>query len=329
MAYKQFKKLVEKSENILILTHRGPDVDAFSSSLLLKISLEDIYPKKKFTLQTKQGPTVKLPRMNEIEMVNKYDSTGFDLILVTDAGDMSLCADVGDNISNDIQKIYIDHHKTSFTYMYGEVLINSHMSSAAEEVHELLKRVYGKKFKLDEDKAGLVQYGIVSDTGRFLYDITTPNTHRVFADALEITAVDLEEFEYKSSKFPRAATPAIIKYLESLTIEKDMAYMFVSREDLANNEELNQGATMARNFLKDKYLRFIQGVHWGFILKPDMDDDTLWSASFRSTKGYQDVKVIAEELGGGGHIYAAGVRLRAHSLDEALEKILTVARKYL
>jgi nanoRNase/pAp phosphatase (c-di-AMP/oligoRNAs hydrolase) len=60
-----------------------------------------------------------------------------------------------------------------------------------------------------------------------------------------------------------------------------------------------------------------------------MDDDTLWSASFRSTKGYQDVKVIAEELGGGGHIYAAGVRLRAHSLDEALEKILTVARKHL
>ena len=96
------QKLVEKSENILILTHRGPD-EMLSSSLLLKISLEDIYPKKVY-LQTKQGPTVKLPRMEDIEMVNKYDSTRFDLILVTDASDMSLCADVGDNISNDIQR---------------------------------------------------------------------------------------------------------------------------------------------------------------------------------------------------------------------------------
>lgn len=324
-----FKKLVERATNILILTHRGPDIDAFSSALLLKISLEEIYPKKKFALQAKQGPTIKLPRMKDVEIVDRLDSTGFNLIIVTDAGDMSLCASDADNISNDIQKIYIDHHDTFFNYVQGEVLINNNMSSAAEQVHELLRNVYGKRFKLDEDKAELVQYGIVSDTGRFLYDITTPNTHRVFADAKEITAIDLEDFAYRNSKFPREATTAVIKYLESLTIEKDMAYMYISREDLENNEELNKGASMARIFLKDKYLRFIQGVHWGFIIKPDMNTDNIWTASFRSTKGYQDVKLITEELGGGGHIYAAGVRMEANSLDEMLEKILKVCREHL
>ncbi len=329
MSYKLFKKLVEKSKNILILTHKGPDVDAFSSALLLKISLEEIYPKKKFAFQTKQSPTIKLPRMKEIEIANKLDSTGFDLIIVTDAGDMTLCTDVEDNISNDIQKIYIDHHDTFFNYVHGEVLINNNMSSATEQVHELLKSVYGKKFKLNEDKAELVQYGIVADTGRFLYDVTTPNTHRVFADAKEILAVDLEDFAYRNSKFPREATPAIIKYLESLTIEKDMAYMYISREDLENNEELNKGASTAQSFLRDKYLRFIQGVHWGFIIKPDMNLDDAWFVSFRSTKGYQDVKVIAEELGGGGHTYSAGVQMKANSLDEVLEKILKVCRKHL
>ena len=50
--------------------------------------------------------------------------------------------------------------------------------------------------------------------------------------------------------------------------------------------------------------------------------------SFRSTKGYQDVRVIAEELGGGGHTYASGVLMKADSLDELLEKVLNMA-KYL
>jgi phosphoesterase RecJ-like protein len=329
MSYKLFKKLVERSKNILILTHKGPDIDAFSSALLLKVSLEEIYPKKRFVFQTKQSPTIRLPRMKDIEMVDRLDSTGFDLIIVTDAGDISLCVSDEDNISNDIQKIYIDHHDTFFNYVHGEVLINNNMSSAAEEVHELLKSVYGKKFKLDEEKAELVQYGIVADTGRFLYDVTTPNTHRVFANAKEITDVDLEDFAYRNSKFPREATSAIIKYLESLTIEKDMAYMFVSREDLENNEELKKGASTAQSFLRDKYLRFIQGVHWGFIIKPDMNIDDIWFVSFRSTKGYQDVKIIAEELGGGGHTYSAGVQIKAKSLDDILNKILKVCRKHL
>ncbi|HOR52788.1 MAG TPA: DHH family phosphoesterase, partial [Candidatus Pacearchaeota archaeon] len=305
-----------------------PDVDAFCSALLLKITLGEIYPQKEFVLQTRQSPTIKLARMKDIEIVNRLESAGFDLIIVTDAGDISLCVTDEDNIGENIQKIYIDHHDTFFTHIHGELLINNNMSSASEEVYELLKNIYGKKFKLDEEKAELVQYGIVADTGRFLYDVTTPNTHRVFADAKSIVDIDLEDFAYRNSKFPREATPAIIKYLESLTIEKDMAYMSIDRETLENNQELKQGASTAQSFLRDKYLRFIQGVHWGFIVKPDMNIDNTWFVSFRSTKGYQNVKVIAEDLGGGGHLYSAGVQMKANSLDELLERVLEVCRKH-
>lgn len=326
---KEMKKRIEKATNILILTHKSPDVDAFCSSLLLKQGLEQIFPKKNFVLQTRQNATMKLPGMKDIKIVSKLDSTGFDLILVTDAGDMSLCITEDDNIDRKISTIYIDHHDTFFEYQNGEVLINNNMSSATEQVYVLLKDIWDNRFSLSKDMAELVQYGIVADTGRFLYDVTTPNSHRVFADAQEITTVDLEDFAYRNSKFPREATPAIIKYLESLTIEKDMAYMFVDRETLENNHELKQGASTAQSFLRDKYLRFIQGVHWGFIIKPDMNIEDSWFVSFRSTKGYQDVKVIAEELGGGGHTYSAGVQLRANSLDEVLDRILSVTRKHL
>lgn len=326
---KEMKKRIEKATDILILTHKSPDVDAFCSSLLLKQGLEQIYPKKNFVLQTRQGATLKLPGTKEIEMSKKLDSTGFDLLIVTDAGDLSLCVTEEDNVSREIPTIYIDHHDTFFEYENNELLINNNMSSATEQVYVLLKEIWGRNFKLNSDMAELIQYGIVADTGRFLYDITTPNSHRVFAEALEITTVDLEDFAYRNSKFPREATPAIIKYLESLTIEKDMAYMFIDRDTLENNHELKQGASTAQSFLRDKYLRFIQGVHWGFVIKPDMSIEDSWFVSFRSTKGYQDVKVIAEELGGGGHTYSAGVQMKANSLNEVLNRILTITRRHL
>lgn len=326
---KEFKQIVQKYDNILILTHKGPDMDAFCSTLLLRQILKEIYPKKKIDIQTRQNPAMKLPNMQEIQIVNKLDSTGYDAILITDAGDLSLCINEDDAIDSSLPIVCIDHHDTYFAKKENTIIINNNMSSATEQVYMLMRNVYGKSFKINEDSATLIQYGIVADTGRFLYDVTTPNSHRVFADASELVAVDLEDFAYRTSKFPREATAAIIEYLKSLTIEKDMAYMFIDRILLEENLELKQGASTAQSFLRDKYLRFIQGVHWGFIIKPDNNEPDTWFVSFRSTKGYQDVKVIAEELGGGGHTYSAGVIIKENTLNKVLEKVLEVCRKYL
>lgn len=327
--YNQFKEFIKQSKKILILTHKGPDVDAFCSSLLLKQILLELYPKKKVVFRAKQNPSLKLPGMKGIEMVKELKSEGFDLIILTDAGDLSLCIEDTDNVEDSIPQIIIDHHDTFFEKKKNTVLINENMSSATEQVYMLFRILYKNKFKLNEDSSTLVQYGIVADTGRFLYDIMTPNTHRVFADAKSIVDVDLEDFAYRNSKFPREATHAIIKYLESLKIEKDMAYMFVDRKDLEEDLELKQGASEAQAFLRDRYLRFIQGVHWGFIIKPDMNTKDSWFVSFRSTKGYQDVRVIAEELGGGGHTYASGVLIKADSIEALLTKILNIIEKHL
>ena len=108
-----------------------------------------------------------------------------------------------------------------------------------------------------------------------------------------------------------------------------MAYMYIDRKTIDQNPDLKKGVSEAQAFLRDKYLRYIQGVHWGFIIKPDNTYQNNWFVSFRSTKGYQDVKIIAEELGGGGHTYASGVPIQADSLAEVLNRVLSVARKYI
>lgn len=325
----KIKEILENSRNILIITHKGPDIDAFCSALILLQALKQIYPDKNIKAQAKQSPSINLPAMKDIDIVEKIDNAEYDTLLVTDAGSINLCIDENDNV--DIKRknvVIIDHHDTILEQEENVLLVNNNASSATEEIITILKDIYKDNFIITQEIAQLAQYGIVADTGRFLYDITTPTSLRICADMMEISPIDMEEFAYKNDKFPREATLAIQEYLKTLTIVGDMAYMYIDRESISQNSDLRKGVSEAQAFLRDKYLRFIQGVHWGFIIKPSNTSDDEWFISFRSTNGYQNVKVIAEELGRGGHIYASGVPMKADSIQEVLERVLDVVKKY-
>jgi phosphoesterase RecJ-like protein len=323
---KILKKEVQKAKNILLLTHKGPDLDAFCSVLLTYKILRDMFPKKSITVKTRQYPMFKLPQMENITLVEEIDKGDEDLIICTDSSEWKLVVDEKrDGISNSkVRKIFIDHHRTDST---EDVVINEFRSSATEQVYVTFKRIFEKKFKIDQDIASLVQYGIVDDTGRFLYDITTPETMRVFAEVMEFHRVDLEEFTYKSKKFPKDATDAVVEFLKTLKIEGDMAYMYMPKEIVDEKGLSKQGVNTAQAFLRDSYLRFIQGVHWGFIVGPSYDYINKWYVSFRSTKGYQDVEVIAKKLNGGGHKYSSAAKITADTAEEVVEKVLSVVKE--
>lgn len=330
---KLLKKHIKKAKNILLLTHKGPDIDAFSSMLLMYKTIKEIYPNKQVTMKSRQYPSSKLPLMNELTVLQNEDiikTEGEDLIIITDSSLWKLCEEDGDTIrESNAPVFFIDHHRTDIDEEEKEdqFFINERRSSATEQVYVTLKRIFGDKFNVDEDAAALVQYGIISDTGRFLFDLTTPDTFRVFAEVMEIYRVDVEDFEYRSAKFPREATDVVIEYLKTLTIDGDMAYMYISQDIIEQRGFEKQAVNEAFIFLKDKYLRFIQGVHWGFIVKPMFNDEKEWSISFRSTRGYQDVEVIAKELNGGGHEYASAVKIKADTVEEILDAILNTIKK--
>jgi len=323
---KLLKKDILRAKHILILTHRGPDLDAFCSMLLLYKILINLFPKKHITMEARQHPQVKLPQMENIELVEEIDRGDEDLILCTDSSEWDLFVDEHrDGVyGSRVKKFFIDHHRSESS---EESVINEMRSSATEQVYVTLKRIFDKKFKLDEDIASLVQYGIVADTGRFLYDLTTPDTFRIFAEVKEFYSVDLEDFTYKYDKFPQEANEAVIELLKTLTIQDDMAYMYISRETVQEKGLTKQGVNNGQAFLRDKYLRFIQGVHWGFIIKPMFEYTNKWYVSFRSTKGYQDVEIIAKKLNGGGHKYSSATKVTADTVEEVLEKVLGVVKE--
>jgi phosphoesterase RecJ-like protein len=302
-------------------------MDAFTSMLLVKEFLNIYYPEKDVTAKAKQLPNFNIPRMHDITVVETLEEGDEDIIIVVDAAEIDLVCDQEDGLKNTSKPIIIiDHHKTERNR--HEVVINERRSSAAEQVICSFREILGKRYKLTEEIAQLGQYGISSDTGRFKYEMTTADTFRLFADLFEYSPVDLEEIEYKSKKFPLDSTPIIVELLRRINIEGDMVYTYINIEDTKRWDRTS--ISEAVNFVKNNFIRYIQGVHWGFILKPSMKEENNWWISFRSTKGYQEVDKIAEGLGGGGHMYASGAKLEyseSRSLDQVLTDVLTVIKK--
>jgi len=327
---KEFKQLIEKSKNILIITHKSPDMDAFCSMIMIKKFIEQGYPRINVVMKARQTPTINIPCMKEITVVKEIKEGDEDLIIITDASSMALCLDYAkDNLQDSTKPVVIIDHHTETTADTDRLVIKEGRSSATEQVFATFKDIYGKNFKITPEISQLTQYGIVADTGRFMYETTTSDTFRIYADAKEVMDIDIEEMAYKMGKFPREATPAIVSYLKTLTLEKDMAYMCISEETIVKDGLTKQGINEAQAFLRDRYIKYIQGVHWGFIIKPDFDRENSWYASFRSTKGYQEVGVIAQVLNGGGHPFSAAARIDANNAEEALAKVLDAVHKIL
>lgn len=326
--HKALKDYIEEAKRILVVAHRGPDMDAFCSMLLVKEFLNLHYPEKRIVAKAKQLPNYNIPRMHDITVVDTLDEGDEDLIIIVDSADIEMVCDGDDTLNNSSKvMVVLDHHKTKTDR--HQVVINEERSSASEQVIASFNQILGKDFKLTKEIAELGQFGIVADTGRFLFELTTSDTLRMFADLMEVSRIDLEEIDYKLSKVPVGATTIIVELLRRLTIEGDMAYTYANIED--THRWGRADITEALNFVKNSYLRYVQGVHWGFILKPSKKDDNSWWISFRSTKGYQEVDKIAEDLGGGGHIYASGAKLEyqePQSLDQVITDVFRVIKKH-
>jgi bifunctional oligoribonuclease and PAP phosphatase NrnA len=320
--YRKLKSLISKSKSILILTHKGPDFDGFCSALILKKAIDTISPKKEVVFKTSQYPTLNIPYMHEIQMVQRFEITNEDLVIIVDAGSWDMCTVPSDSIRLTEAKIaVIDHHKTR-PMENIEIEINTKLSSATEEVLTFLKESYGRKFKITKEISHLGQIGIVFDTGRFLFDNTKPETYELMAELRRIYPLDLDEFTYKSNKFPLETLKPLMIYIRNLRVQNDMAFTYLTNKDLNENNLTKKGVNNAQHFIRDNIIRYIHGIHWGFVVKPSYTEENAWKISFRSTKGYQEVDKIAETLDGGGHQYSAATKIVAQDGDQAAMKVI-------
>ncbi len=315
---KDIAKALRQYSSVVISTHVRPDGDAIGSSFGLsrilaaagktvKIAdIEPIHDKYRF-----------LPNDNEFCASTKIDPSETDVLIVLDTGAMDRAQPFVAKWKDTIPIINIDHHQSNT--LFGTLnLVDTKAGSVGEMVYCIAKEA---GFEIPQSAAEPLWVSIVTDTGRFAYDNTSPEVMTIAAELLklgvETSRIDQLVFNSLNLRQLRLRQRAIA----SLELHESgrVALVSLSRADF---KELNCKAGDAEEIINIP--RSLQGVEVALFFHELLDDPEV-KIGFRTIEP-DDAAALWQSLDGGGHPRAAGCSHKG-TLQEARESIITRIHK--
>ena len=199
---------------------------------------------------------------------------------------------------NDV--INIDHHHDNTRF--GDFnLVDVEASCTAEIVYDLA-RPAGRRDH--PEMASALYVGLITDTGKFMYENTNAHTHRVAAELIE-AGVDVDDtYRRLYEHVPIEKLRLVARALEGIQRHCDdrLVVTYITAADYAATgagEEMTEGVI--------DHLRSIDGTKVAAVIR-DLGNRgrAARKVSLRSSEGDVDVSAIARKNGGGGHKRAAG-----------------------
>ncbi len=308
--------LKEAKGSIIILPHENPDGDALGSAMALYLFL------KKKGKNVVVGCRDRVPHFLDFipyvdEIIRIPNGKFYDIGIVVDsAGFHRTGAEV-----RVAKRVRIDHHVGGeFNGRYD--YIDPRAPATASLVYELI--LAWDEEAMDEEIATCLYVGLATDTGFFRYSNTNEFTFELAKRLVRYGADPNYVYRMFSERESVNKMKLISRVLETLTLYEDGLVAGVTIYDRFFKET---GTDYTDSEGLVNYPRSIEGVKVAFALieKPQ---EGVWKVSLRSKEAV-DVSKIAERLGGGGHKYASGCKIKAISREEALEKLLSEIRKQL
>jgi len=321
----QLLKLVENNNSFVITTHVNPDGDAIGSELALARYLKNIGKRVNIINHSNTPEFLRfmLKTDDEVEVFNADIHTEIikqaDVIILLDLNQLNRTGNLEKHIRDSkAKKICIDHHE--FPEDFADVeIFDTEKSSTGELIYDLLEEV---NCKIEYNIALPLYVAILTDTGSFKYDRTTPRVHRIVAQLLE-TGIDTKTVYREVYDQGSAGRIQLLgRALSSLTLFSNgkASYMIITSKDL---NETGTTEEDVEGFVN--YNLTIKGVKVGIFFF-ELDNGT--KASFRSVSKVP-VNKLAKEFGGGGHFHAAGARFAGMELQNVIEQVINKAEKYI
>jgi phosphoesterase RecJ-like protein len=197
-------------------------------------------------------------------------------------------------------RINIDHHHDNTRF--GDVnLVDTAASSTAEIVFGLARELGGT---ITPQIASALYVGVVTDTGKFMYENTDAGTHRIAADLIEAGVEVDDTYRRLYEHVPLEKLRLVSRALDAIQRHCDdrLVLTYVTGADYAASgagEEMTEGII--------DFLRSVEGAKVAALVR-DLGSRgrAARKVSLRSSGGEVDVSAIARANGGGGHKRAAG-----------------------
>jgi phosphoesterase RecJ-like protein len=293
------------AQRLIVVAHENPDGDALGSLIGMQGALTAL---GKDCLMFIDASELPLPQ--------EYDFLSMSGLVSTPPDDLDErtivfldCGNLERNPAEALQRpgmhiLNIDHHHDN-THFGTVNLVVPDASCTAEIVWDLM---HGLGVKPTLPVAEALYVGLITDTGRFMYENTGARAHRMAAELIEAGVMVHEIYRrvYEGVPFGKLALLA-----RGLTkVERfDSGRLTVTGLDATDFAESGAEASYSEGVID--HLRAVQGTAVAALVRDrigdtDGDGKPLRKVSLRASDERVDVSAIARAQGGGGHRQAAG-----------------------
>lgn len=294
---------------VAILGHVRPDGDCTGSCLATYNYIRTWFPKIMVDVYLEPIPNIFKFLKGADTIKNSCDSDEtYDLCIVQDCSDTNRLGAAVKYFRTAKETICIDHHVSN-----GSFADVNHVFPKASSTSELIFELMEEE-KITKEIAECIYVGMVHDTGVFQYSSTTAKTMniagRLMDKGIAFTKIVDETFYTKTYNQNRIMGKVLLD--SRLYLNGACIVGVATKEDMKEFEVLPKHLDGIVN-----QLRVTRGVEVAAFL---YETENGYKLSLRSN-GRVNVARIAMELGGGGHVMAAGVDLSL-SLKEIIPLII-------
>ncbi len=308
--YEKAVALIRGAKRILLSGHLSPDGDSIGSMIALARLLRQAGKEAFATADVNAlGKMSFLEGVADLIPVRRLKAfarkTGaFDLFIALDNSGLDRMPPEVRPFAEKAPVLCIDHHVTHDAQFGVARIVDDRASSTGEIVWRFAK---WNEWPLDRAVAEALWVALVTDSGRFAYDSTSPLTLRAASDLLKagVRTALINDIVY--GMFSRKAIELKRMAWRSLHIWKNrrVAEVTLTRDDFravrGTKAEAEDIIEIPRSVIRNEIALFFYQI-------PDRTKETRCSIR---TRGDWDATALAGKFGGGGHRKAAGCTIKA------------------
>jgi len=295
--YHRAAVMLRHAQSVIVCGHVRPDGDAIGSVLALTLALRDAGIAAIPTLADSGTHPPKtyafLPGVALFAPVSELETP--DVFVALDTPNLERLGDAADIARAAETTIVIDHHPDNAEF--GTVNVVDHtMAASSQLVWHLLERL---EIAPSPEVALCCYVGLMTDTGRFQFDNTTPETLRDAASMLEagVSPAEASRLVFQERSAGSLALQARAMSRIEVVNDGHVAMSWIADADYQETGALPEDS----EYLADA-VREIGGVDVVVVLRLIEGEIR---GNLRAKTGF-DVSAVARDLGGGGHVAAAG-----------------------
>ena len=293
------------AQRLIVVAHEHPDGDALGSLIGMQGALTALGKDCLMFIDSSELPLPQEYRFLSLSGLVSSPPDDLDerTIVFLDCGNLER------NPADALQRpgmhiLNIDHHHDN-THFGTVNLVVPDASCTAEIVWDLMK---GLGIEPTQEIAEALYVGLITDTGRFMYENTGPRAHRMAAELIE-AGVDVHEIYRRVYEGVPYGKLALLARGLAKVERYDSGRLTVTELDAADFADSGAEESYSEGVID--HLRAVQGTAVAALVRDRIGDTDgsgkpLRKVSLRASDERVDVSAIARVQGGGGHRQAAG-----------------------